>query len=191
MSYYKVGEIKASFMAEPRPEERGSGIPEAGFEDLVDLYGGQVLALALNILGNREDAEDVIQEAFIQVYRNLAGYDPGKSFKTWIFTIVYRRCLDMLKKRRRFFAAFERAKHEMPLSSNPGPIAGPLPAEVLGALSAKERTALSLWASEGYTAREISGVLACSESTARVMLFSARKKIKALLENRHASLQNG
>ena len=170
-------------------EEIPSGIFEAGFDGVVDLYGGQALAFAVNILGNREDAEDVVQESFIQVFRNLGSYDPGRSFKTWLFTIVYRRCLDVLKKKRRFRAAFEKAKHEFPVSSNPGPV-GAVPADVLKAISARERTALSLWANEGYSAREISGVLSCSESTARVTLFNARKKIRALLENRHASLQN-
>jgi RNA polymerase sigma-70 factor, ECF subfamily len=177
-------------MADPRPEGNGSGIPEAGFEGIVDLYGGHVLAFALNVLGNREDAEDAVQESFIQVFRNLANYDPGRSLKTWVFTIVYRRCLDIMKKKRRFFAAFEKAKHELPVFSNPSP-RRLLPADILGTLSARERTALSLWANEGSSARDISRVLACSESTARVTLFSARKKIRCLLENRNASLQNG
>jgi len=177
-------------MGEWKQDEIAPGVPRGGFDGVVDLYGGQVLAFAVNVLGNREDAEDAVQESFIQVFRNLGSYDPGRSFKTWLFTIVYRRCLDMLKKKRRFRAAFDKAKHEFPVSSNPGPV-GAVPADVLKAVSARERTALSLWANEGYSAREISGVLSCSESTARVILFNARKKIKALLENRHAWLQNG
>jgi DNA-directed RNA polymerase specialized sigma24 family protein len=48
-----------------------------------------------------------------------------------------------------------------------------------------------LWANEGYTARDISQVLGCSASTARVTLFNARRKIKALLENDHGLLQIG
>ena len=160
------------------------------FGGIVESLGGQALALALNIVGNREDAEDAVQESFIQVYRNLAHYDPARSLKTWVFTIVFRRCLDVMKKRRRFFAAFERAKHEMPLFSNPG-TRRELPSDLLAVLTARERTALALWANEGASSRDISQVLACSESTARVTLFNARKKIRSLLENRHASLQNG
>jgi RNA polymerase sigma-70 factor (ECF subfamily) len=185
-----MGKGGAGFMGGQKQEEITPGVPQGGIDGVVGLYGGQVLAFAVNVLGNREDAEDAVQESFIQVFRNLGSYDPGRSFKTWIFTIVYRRCLDMLKKKKRFRAAFEKAKHEFPVSSNPGPV-GAVPAEVLKAISARERTALSLWANEGYSAREISGVLSCSETTARVMLFNARKKIRALLENHHASLQNG
>ncbi len=91
-------------MSGQNSEEIPSGIPETGFDGVVDIYGGQALALAINVLGNRQDAEDVVQESFIQVFRNLGSYDPGRSFKTWLLTIVYRRCLDMLKKKKRFRA---------------------------------------------------------------------------------------
>ena len=173
------------------PDDRAlPGIPEGGFDGIVDVYGGPSLAFATNVLGNREDAEDAVQESFIQIFRNLGAYDPGRSLKTWIFTIVYRRCLDMLKKKKRFQAAFAKARHELPVSSIPGR-GGDLPSALLDVLSPRERTALTLWANEGYTAEEIGGILAVSGNTARVTLFKARRKIKVLLENSHVSLQNG
>jgi RNA polymerase sigma-70 factor, ECF subfamily len=162
---------------------------------LVQAYGPLVLAVGLNVLGNREDAEDVFQETFIQVFRNLGRYDPDRSFKTWLLTIVYRRSLDMIRKRRRFAEFSERARFEPEvLARNPGPDPAdpqPLPSRFLKGLSPKERTALCLWANEGYTARDISAVLGCSASTARVTLFNARRKIKSLLENDHGLLQSG
>lgn len=164
--------------------------------ELVRAYGPLVLAVALNVLGNREDAEDVFQETFIQVFRNLDRYDAGRSFKTWLLTIVYRRALDMTRKRRRFADFARRARSEpsaLARDPAPGPGAGgsrTLPSRLLADLSPKERTALCLWANEGYTAREISDVLGCSASTARVTLFNARRKVRALLENDHGLLQN-
>jgi RNA polymerase sigma-70 factor (ECF subfamily) len=163
---------------------------------LVETYGPLVLAVALNILGNREDAEDVFQEAFVQVFRHFDRYDARRSFKTWLLTIVYRRSLDVIRKKRRFAEFAARAKSEPALAAphNPRPEADdarPLPSRLLAGLSAKERTALCLWANEGYTARDISEVLGCSASTARVTLFNARRKIKALLENDHGLLQIG
>ena len=56
------------------------------FRGIVDAYKSQVMALAMNILGNREDAEDACQETFVQVFRHLADYDPGRSLRTWIFS---------------------------------------------------------------------------------------------------------
>jgi len=162
---------------------------------MVDVYGGLVMATAVNILGNRQDAEDVWQETFLQVFRHLERYDPSRSFKTWLLAIAYRRSVDMIRKKKRFKTFASRAVYEQaPALSGADPQPGdpePLPSALLGKLTARERTALCLWANEGYTARDISGVLDCSASTARVYLFNARRKIKAMLENDHGVLQNG
>lgn len=165
------------------------------FKNIVDGYGRLAMAMAMNILGNRDDAEDACQEAFIQVYRNMENYDRTKSFKTWFYTILYRRCLDYLRRRRRSLELLKKAGREavlhQPAAANPDPPGQSLPSDLLERLNARERTALCLWANEDYTAAEISEVLRCSAGTARVYLFQARKKIKKLLEQRHVSLQNG
>ena len=162
---------------------------------IVERYTAPAMALAMNVLGNRDDAEDACQELFIQVYRHLKSYDKERSFKNWVYTILYRRCLDHLKRRRRSAELVKKLGRETVLATaaNPGYPHPPrsLPSDLLEQLKAKERTALCLWANEGYTAREISEVLRCSSSTARVYLFQARKKIKKSLEQGHVSLQNG
>jgi RNA polymerase sigma-70 factor (ECF subfamily) len=165
------------------------------FKNIVNGYGALAMAMAMNILGNRDDAEDACQEAFLQVYRNLGNFDRSRNFKTWFYTILYRRCLDYLRRRRRSLELVKKAGREavllQPAAANPDPPARGLPSDLLERLNARERTALCLWANDGYTAGEISEVLRCSAGTARVYLFQARKKIKKLLEQRHVSLQNG
>lgn len=164
------------------------------FKLIVDKYAPQALALASNVLGNREDAEDACQEAFVQVFRNLGRYDGRAGMQTWLLTIVYRRCLDVIRKRKRAYRLYDRARLER-IREAEGPRhaakpGGPLPENALQTLSPKERTVLTLWANEGYTAVDISRVINVSASTARVYLFNARKKIKAVLEKDHACLQN-
>jgi RNA polymerase sigma-70 factor (ECF subfamily) len=170
------------------------GDPDSA-RNLFETHFSLVMAMALNVLGNRQDAEDACQETFLQVFKNIERYDPERSFKTWLLTIVYRRSLDMIKKRRRFKEFAARAKFEplgSPSTGNPGPGGtGPLPSELLEVLSPRERTALCLWANEGYTAGDIAEIMACSASTARVTLFNARRKIKPLLEKDHGVLQTG
>ncbi len=165
------------------------------FRVIVERYSAPAMALALNVLGNHSDAEDACQELFIQVYRNLKSYDMNKSFKNWVYTILYRRCLDQIRKRRRSAELVRKMGRETELATpaNPGSFGEPrrLPSDLLECLKTRERTALCLWANEGYSAQEISEVLRCSASTARVYLFQARKKIKKLLEQGHVSLQNG
>ena len=159
------------------------------FRKIINKYTGKVMALALNILGNREDAEDACQDAFMLAFSNLNSFNTQKSFSNWLFTIIYNRCLDQLRKRRRFFKFFKKVERE------PGQLSGarvssqqedkPFIRSVLKKLSPKERTTLFLWAVEGYTSEEIAAVLKCSPSTARVHIFKARKKAKNVLEKKN------
>jgi len=158
------------------------------FRLIVDAYKSQVMALAMNILGNREDAEDVCQETFVQVFRHLAVYDPSRSFRTWLFMILNRRCLDTIRRKRRFRSFFQRAQvdpSQSRVSWPTEPAGGGFAREDdLQALRPKERTALTLWANEGLSAAEIAAVIECTPSTARVYLFNARRKLKVLIEER-------
>jgi RNA polymerase sigma-70 factor, ECF subfamily len=164
------------------------------FRRIMETHTGPALALALNILGNRQDAEDACQEAFVQAFRHLARFDDRANFRTWLLTILYRRCLDQIKRKRRFRAAVDKAGHDSPppRRGEPGPSFadndGPrLPDRWLEGLTPRERTTLCLWADEDLNAAEIAGVLGCAASTARVILFNARRKIKSLVENPHAA----
>lgn len=163
------------------------------FKLIVEKYRGKATGLAINILGNREDAEDACQETFINVFQNLAKFDFERSFKDWLFTILYNRCIDRVRKKIRFYNFFNSKKidyhknHSAFRNMNPEAVE-PISEEALQKLSHKERTALYLWAYEGYTSDELSEVLKCSSSTARVHIFKARKKLKKILENGHDTL---
>ena len=80
------------------------------FREMVDRYKAKAMALALNMLGNREDAEDACQETFIRIYFNLDKFDLQGSFRHWFYKILSNRCLDLLRKRRRFFSFFKKMK---------------------------------------------------------------------------------
>ncbi len=172
-------------MEEKEILENCLGGDRESFRKIVEMYQAQAMAAAMNILGNREDAEDACQDAFIQAFQSLGRFDRNRNFKTWFLTILYRRCLDGARKKKRFWRFFSRFQKEAPFSSSfysPGLSKGSLLKNTLRRLSPRERAAISLWANEGLTAEEISAILGCRPSTARVYLFNARKKIKALLE---------
>jgi RNA polymerase sigma-70 factor (ECF subfamily) len=167
------------------------------FRELVEMYKGKAMAFAVNILGNREDAEDVCQDTFIRIYNNLAKFNPGYQFKDWMYAILHNRCMDLLRKKKRFNRYFDRQKADVSGkqtdkgASTPEPAGSvfkPIPEKLLSLLSPKERTAVVLWANESYSSEEISGLLGCSPSTVRVFLYKARKKIKRMMEEEHDSL---
>lgn len=167
---------------------------EEEFRKIVDKYRGRIVAMAINMLGNREDAEDACQEAFIKAYCHLDRFDFKKNFQNWLYGILYYHCLDQLRKRRRFYKFLTRMKMESFRSPSKHVSNQPKPEvfseNILNELSPKERANLFLWANEGYTCEEIASVLRCSSSTARVHLYKARRKIKAILERDNVSMQN-
>ncbi|WP_168123865.1 RNA polymerase sigma factor SigW [Paenibacillus sp. HB172176] len=70
------------------------------FEELVDLYQGKLYHMAYRMLSSRQEAEDVVQETFLRVYKNLERFDDTQKFSTWIYRIATNLCIDRLRKRR-------------------------------------------------------------------------------------------
>jgi RNA polymerase sigma-70 factor (ECF subfamily) len=71
------------------------------FEELVRRHRLGTYRVALRMLGDESDAEDATQDAFVQAWRNLAGFRADAAFSTWMYRIVTNRCLNLLRARRR------------------------------------------------------------------------------------------
>ena len=76
------------------------GGDQDAFEQLVRQYDQSVLKLAYNLLRSAEDAQDIYQEAFLRVHKNLHQFRFDCSFHTWLYRIVTNLCLDLLRKRK-------------------------------------------------------------------------------------------
>ncbi len=164
------------------------------FEMIVTKYQSGVLSLAWSILGNRAEAEDAAQDAFFRAYVNLRSFDCAKDFKNWLYAIAWKRCLDRIRKLKTEKKYGPRMAEEAApvmngLKTRPGRQGSAALSSLLKKLTAKERLTLSLSVNEGYTAADIAAVLHCAESTARVHLFNAKKKLRRGLE-RNFHVQN-
>ena len=73
----------------------------SAFAVLADQYKVMVFSLALKMLKNREEAEEVTQDSFLKVYKSLAKYKGESKFSTWLYTITYNTCLDRIRKNKR------------------------------------------------------------------------------------------
>jgi len=85
---------------EARMARRALKGDQQAFAEIVALYQDKLYHMAFRMLGSRQEAEDVTQEAFLRVYRNLDRYDESLKFSTWIYRIATNLCIDRLRKRR-------------------------------------------------------------------------------------------
>lgn len=156
------------------------------FAGLVERYQRDAYNLAYRMLSNAGEAEDAAQEAFLRAYKNLARYDPKRSFKTWLLSITSNHCIDRLRKRRLTWLSIDEplAPHPALTSSETGPedavIEGERSAQVqqlLDELAPDYRAAVVLryWYDMSYA--EIAGTLDTTESAIKSRLFRARQML--------------
>jgi len=80
---------------------------KAEFARLVEVYSGMVFRLALNMLGDVQDAEDVLQETFIKAYRNLSKFDGRSNLATWLYRIATNEALMIIRRRKKKFVSID------------------------------------------------------------------------------------
>ena len=165
-----------------------SGEKEA-FEMLIKKYQAPILHLAWRILGDKDEAKDATQDTFVQIFRNLDRFDKTMDFKNWLYSIAYKRCIDRKRKERSHWNFMYKVAREKPLFNKDRDSVDRIEdSEVffpaLQKLSTKERVAISLKINDAYSAGEIADVLGCAESTARVYLFNAKKKLRKILQGK-------
>src|SRR5579875_2738413 len=171
----------------------------SAFDALVRRYDRSVLRLALHMLGNEEDAQDVHQEAFIKAYRHLSNFRFECSFYTWLYRIVTNLCLDQLRRRKSRkedpATVVDAAGDEMDLLANlqdERAMADPgrelerknMSAAIRSALdelTPRERMVFELKHYEGLKLRTIGEMLSTTEETAKNTLFRATRKLRARL----------
>ena len=169
------------------------------FDSLVRRYDRSVLRLALHMLGNEQDAQDVHQEAFIKAYRHLSNFRFECSFYTWLYRIVTNLCLDQLRRRKSRredpSTVVDSSGEEMDLmanltdgraSANPArelerKTMGEAIKEALDQLTPRERTVFELKHYQGLKLRTIGEMLSTTEETAKNTLFRATRKLRAKL----------
>lgn len=73
---------------------------QSAFSDIVNLYQHKLYQLCYRMLGNRQEAEDIAQEAFVRAYINLQTFDQKRKFSTWLYRIATNLCIDRIRKKK-------------------------------------------------------------------------------------------
>jgi RNA polymerase sigma-70 factor, ECF subfamily len=171
------------------------------FEALVRRYERWVFTLALRMVGDRADAEDIAQEAFLKAYRGLAGFRGGSRFSTWLYAIASHHCLNHLASRESRMRRARRADNpsradgetpsavERLADESPGPDAvlerrdlrRMIQRELLQ-LTEEHRIVLVLRDIQAMSYEDIAENLGLELGTVRSRLHRARMELKARLE---------
>jgi RNA polymerase sigma-70 factor (ECF subfamily) len=161
----------------------------AAFRQLVERHQQRAFRLALGILRNRADAEDVCQEAFLRAYHGLGSFAADAQFFTWLYRIVVNLCIDQRRKQRvvvgeldeRTVAAPEERPGFDPRRRLEDRRLGASIGDALERLSPAHRRVIVLREVEGLSYREIARAVGCSIGTVMSRLFHARRRMQHLL----------
>ena len=171
---------------------------ETALAPLVEKYKRMVYRLAMQITKNHADADDVMQETFIKVYRSIRTFRKDAAFETWLYRIAVNEALNFVKRRERqreftletaSEAEYEAiTRYRTQIDNDPHAHAEKAElrhhvTEAVNNLSLKHRTVVILHEFEGLTHAEIASILNCSEGTVRSRLHYARKKLRTLLKS--------
>ena len=160
--------------------------------ELYNKFSPKMLSVCYRFAHNREDAEDMLQEGFIKVFTQIHSFENLGAFEGWIRRIIVHTCINILKKNKKFNESVD-IIHATGLQVReetvPSVIQAKQVVECIRMLPIGYRTVLNLYAIEGYSHREIAGMLGIEESTSR----SQYTRAKAMLEDilvRKKILQN-
>jgi RNA polymerase sigma-70 factor (ECF subfamily) len=169
------------------------------FRRLVERHQRRAFAIALSLVRDENDARELVQEAFLRVFKNLGGFQGGSSFFTWLYRIITNLSIDLIRKPGRQTVELEEARLDtddgadldLPLLSR---LDGADPADVvrrreiaarlqtaLDALPSYHRAVIVMREIDGLSYEEMALALSVSKGTIMSRLFHARQKLQRAL----------
>jgi RNA polymerase sigma-70 factor (ECF subfamily) len=162
----------------------------AALETLYNRYADLALGLAFRMLDDRQSAEDVVQESFLQVWRHASSYDPWRgSLRSWLLAIVHHRCIDALRRRA---TRPKTVTWKVEVYDHAGPsdtwteveqrMTRATVRRALLHLSVEQREAIELSYFEGYSHAQIAESLGLPLGTVKGRLRLGLQRLRGLLE---------
>ena len=157
------------------------------FSEIVTRYKNLVYSVILRMINDYEEANDISQEVFIKVYKNLAKYQPEYKFSTWIMRITTNHVIDYLRKRKQETVNIEDVDYELSSSSNPEreyleKEQSEIFAKAIGKLPEMYRLPIVLYHIKRFSYQEIADMLNIPLSKVKNRIFRGRRLLKDILE---------
>ena len=195
-----IGQLARQRPAEPVAWTEAEAIRRAqagdstAFEFLYQLHSRRVYALCLRMVGNPADAEDLMQEAFLQLFRKIGTFRGESAFSTWLHRMTVNVVLMRLRKKSLPTDSLEETLEPDAESSGPKRDVGAPDLRLSGAVDRVNlersieklppgyRTVFVLHDVQGYEHNEIAGIMGCSVGNSKSQLHKARTRLRELLQ---------
>jgi len=168
---------------------------DKGFRSLVEKYQEKLYWHIRRLVLNHEDADDVLQNTFIKVYRNIAGFEGKSSLYTWLYRIAGNESLSFLDQQKRRYAESldDLSQHPaiLRLKSDPwydGEEAGILLQEAILSLPERQRQVFQLRYHDEMSYKDMSEILETSEGALKASFHHAVKKIQEYVRTRQKDI---
>ena len=170
--------------------ERCKANDHKAFEVVYKKYYRVLLGIAMRYTSNLHEAEDVLQDAFIKIFHSIAAYNASGSFEGWIKRIVQNTAINSYRRNLKYDLYIDVSDQEDKLEDDSF-------TSVFDAFEMKEvvallnsmpegyRLAINLYFIDGYSHKEIAGMLEITEGTSKSQLFKAKNYLKNLIELHH------
>ena len=152
-------------------------------EILYKKFYGFAMGISLRYSLNREDALEVVNDAFIKLFNTLHSYDPARPFRSWLSTLIINTAIDQRRRELKHQVGIEPGQAVMLMSSSDtiGQLQAREILELLKLLPLLQATVLNLYEVDGYSHDEIGQLLGIAASSSRVYLTRAKEKLRKLL----------
>lgn len=162
------------------------------FAYFLDRYSRPLYSLIVQVVSSPEDAEELLQDAFLKAFQSLGSYRGGSSLSTWLYRIAYNKAISATRKRKYEChyieesvinnVSDEEADQVLVLSDNEEQILSL--SHAIARLGADEKALITLFYYEEKTIEEIALILALTQANVKVRLHRVRKKLFVLMNGR-------
>ena len=159
------------------------------FRQVHEISRDRVFALCRHMAGNRDDAEDLTQEVFVQAFRHVGSFRAEAAFGTWLYRIAANRCMAEARRRRPVFADVSEIDNVVALDRSASPDQQLVQKELvqrveeaIAALPESQRLLFVLATQVGMKYKDIGQIVECSEDAVKVRVHRARKRIRDALK---------
>lgn len=171
---------------------------ELAYRSIMELYANMVYNTSLSIVQNANDAQDITQEVFVEVFQSIHKFEQKSSLKTWIYRITVTKSLDEVKRiksqkrgslfTRVFKSKEDRSIPDIPHFHHPGvqleqKEAASILFMAIDKLPDNQKTAFTLHKVEQLSHQEIAEIMKLSTSSIESLIFRAKQNLQKYLEN--------